>query len=479
MNDVILSRLTEIVGKKHLVTDREGRTCYGYDATNLLFLPDAVVFPDTATEISEILKLANDQGFPVVPRGAGSGFTGGAVPIQGGVVLSLERMNRIIHVDEPDLVAIVEPGVVTADLYEETSKRGLFFPPDPASQEFSTIGGNVAECAGGMRAFKYGVTRDYVLGLEVVLPTGEILKTGGKTMKNVVGYDLMRLFVGSEGTLGIITEIILKLIPLPPARGTIQAFFTAVEDAGRAVSKILEARILPSAMELVDRASLDCVASVHKLDFPRQAQAMLLIEVDGAKAAVVELIRAVQGVCNELHPLSIRASQNEDESAALWTLRRAISPSLARIRPHRLNEDIVVPRSRLPEVMLQIQTIARENDVHIAAFGHAGDGNLHVAVLYDRRNKQESARAENALEDLMRKTIELGGSISGEHGIGISKAAFIPLELGEVSLALMRRIKDVLDPHGILNPGKIFPTEETTRSRFPAHLAGEHHGRDA
>jgi glycolate oxidase len=472
----IQKKLAQILGKEHLLTDWENRTCYGYDATNRLFLPDAVVFPGTTNEISEIVRLANQHRFPVIPRGAGSGFTGGSVPVQRGVVLSLERMNRIIEIDEADLVAVVEPGVVTGQLHRETSRKGLFFPPDPASMEFSTIGGNVAECAGGMRAFKYGVTRDYVLGLEVVLPDGEILQTGGRTIKNVVGYDLMRLFVGSEGTLGIITKITLKLIPLPGARGTIQAFFGALEDAGRAISRVLEARIFPSAMELVDRASLECVAKTRNLDFPREAQAMLLIEVDGPKVAISELIHAVQEVCADFAPLSIRASCDETEAEALWAVRRAISPSLARIRPHRLNEDIVVPRSRLPEVIMRVQAIAKDHQIPIATFGHAGDGNLHVAVLHDRANRHETSRAEAALETVMRTTLELGGSISGEHGIGTSKAAFLPLEVSEVSLELMKRIKGLLDPNGVLNPGKIFLNHVTAPSPFPDSTRGAHHG---
>ncbi len=452
--------LMRIVGKEHVLLDLEGRTCYGYDATNRISMPDAVVFPITASQVSQILRLANDQRFPVIPRGAGSGLTGGALPVEGGVVLSTERMNRILRISAEDLVTVVEPGVVTGDLQREAARHGLFFPPDPASVDFCTLGGNVAECAGGIRAFKYGVTRDYVLGLEVVLPTGEILHTGGQTIKNVVGYDLSRLFVGSEGTLGIVTQITLKLIPLPEARRTTLAFFRRMEDATRAVSRILDIRILPSAMELVDRPSLECVAEATGYTFPRGAMALLLVEVDGPAGSMGEMSRAVQRACMEMDPLETRVSRDEEEAEALWTLRKAISPSLARIRPHRLNEDIVVPMSRLSEAIGRFQEIASAHDVRLTTFGHAGDGNLHVNVLFDRADPEESQRADAAIEAIMRTTLELGGSLSGEHGIGITKAAFLPLEVDETALALMRRIKALLDPRGILNPGKIFPGHE-------------------
>jgi glycolate oxidase len=465
MDREIRRRLVEIAGKEHVLLDGEARTCYAYDATNRPHLPDAVVFPGSAKEISRILRMANEFYIPVIPRGAGSGFTGGAVPVQGGVVLSTERMNRILRIDEEDLMAEVQPGVVTGDFQREVAQRGLFFPPDPASQDFCTLGGNVAECAGGMRALKYGVTRDYVLGLEVVLPTGEILRTGGRTVKNVVGYDLTRLIVGSEGTLGIVTEITLKLIPLPEARRTIEVFFASVEMAVRAVTEVFRARILPSAMELVDRASLDCVAKTRGLSFPSDTGAMLLIEVDGPSAGIDGVARAVQEVCLPLGPVGLKVSQDETEAEALWALRRAISPALARIRPHRLNEDIVVPRSRMPEAIRRFHEIARGHSVQLTSFGHAGDGNLHVNVLYDRADAEESARAESAAEAIMRATVEMGGSLSGEHGIGLTKSAFLRLEVEDEALCLMSRIKALLDPNGILNPGKIFPAKapETLR----------------
>ncbi len=459
MDARIRRELTRIVGRENAFWQIEERTCYGYDATNQLCMPDGVLLPRTSREISHILRAANRHGFAVIPRGAGSGFTGGALPVQGGIVLSMECMDRVLVVDEADLVAVVEPGVVTGEFQKLVEQKGLFFPPDPASQEFCTLGGNVAECAGGMRALKYGVTRDYVLGLEVVLPTGEVIRTGGRTMKNVVGYDLTRLFVGSEGTLGVVTEITLKLIPLPEARRTIQAFFLSVETAMRAVTRILGARILPSALEFVDRPSLDCVSETRGMSFPSEAQALLLIEVDGPESAVGELAEAVGRACLPLAPLAMVVSRDQAEAESLWALRRAISPSLARIRPHRLNEDVVVPRGRLPQAIAQIQEISRRHGVRMTAFGHAGDGNLHVNALFDRADPHESARAAAAAADVMRMAVTLGGSLSGEHGIGVTKAAFLSLEVGPESLALMGRIRGLLDPRGILNPGKIFPEE--------------------
>lgn len=476
MNREIRKHLGKIVGKEHVLTDWEGRTCYGYDATNRLFLPDGVAFPHTAEQISEILSLANRHRIPVIPRGAGSGFTGGALPVQGGIVLSTERMNSIVEIAEGDLVAVVEPGVVTGEFQREVASRGLFYPPDPASMDYCTIGGNVAENAGGMRALKYGVTREYVLGLEVVLPTGEILHTGGRTVKNVVGYDLTRLFVGSEGTLGIITQIALKLLPLPEARGTVQAFFKTVEDATCAVTEILKARILPSAMEFVDRASLDCVAQVRGLDFPNETQAMLLIEVDGPAGAIGDLCGSVEAACEPLEPIELRSSRDETEAESLWALRRAISPSLAHIKPHRLNEDIVIPRGRLPDAIRRIQDIAEEHQIQITAFGHAGDGNLHVNMLFDRADPEETSRAEAAAEAVMRMAVDLGGSLSGEHGIGVTKSAFLPLEIGPLAQKVMQGIKSLLDPQDILNPGKIFPLPSTPAGSSPHTSGGGGHG---
>jgi len=450
-------QLEKILGPKQLKLDWETRVCYGYDATNRLCVPDAVVFPENTSQISRILELANKRGIPVVPRGAGSGFTGGAVPVKGGLVLSTERMNRILSISREDLVAVVQPGVVTGVFQKQAARMGLFYPPDPASQDFSTLGGNVAECAGGMRALKYGVTRDYVLGLEVVLPAGRILRTGGRTVKNVVGYDLTRLMVGSEGTLGIITEITLKLIPLPEARRTVLVFFPTVEGASLAVTRILSEGVLPSAMELVDRACLDCVASSKPVEFPAGTGAMLLVEVDGSQLSVEEEARRVARICESMGSLELRVSRDEAQAEALWSLRRAISPALARIRPHRLNEDVVVPRSRLPQAMERFGQIGQEWQLPVTAFGHAGDGNIHVNVLYDRSDLDEAARAEKAAEAVMRAAVELGGSLSGEHGIGTTKAKFLSLELNPQALELMRSLKELLDPKGILNPGKIFP----------------------
>lgn len=454
-----LKELKEILARDGIRFDWETRVCYGFDATNRSFLPDAVAFPKSAEQVSSILELANRVRFPVVPRGAGSGFTGGALPVMGGLVISTERMNRILSISKEDLVAVVQPGVITGEFQRLVEREGLFFPPDPASHEFCTIGGNVAECAGGMRALKYGVMRDYVLGLEVVLPTGEVIRTGGRTVKNVVGYDLTRLIVGSEGTLGIITEITLKLIPLPKARRTILAFFPSVGAAMKTVTEVFSSGILPSAMELVDRASLECVAKVNPVDFPQESGAMLLIEVDGSRAAVEEEGREIGSICDSSGALRVRVSANEGDAESLWRLRRAVSPSLARIRPHRINEDVVVPRSRLGEAMERFREIGEHYGVPLTTFGHAGDGNIHVNILYDRANPEEQKRAQMAAREVMEVTVRLGGSLSGEHGIGLTKSEFLPLELSPRVLGLMKDIKALLDPNGIMNPGKVFPEE--------------------
>lgn len=453
----IIKELTNIVGKDNILTAREDLICYSYDATNQKFLPDAVVFPKNAQEISLILKMADFEGFPVVPRGAGSGFSGGSLPVQGGVVISFERMNKIIKIDADNLTAIVEPGVVTGDLQTGVEKLGLFYPPDPTSLKFSTIGGNVAENAGGPRAVKYGVTRDYVLGLEVVLPTGEIINTGTQTMKGVVGYDLTKLMVGSEGTLGIVTKIILKLIPLPETTKTMLAVFVDMKDAAKTVSKIISSRIIPSTLEFIDRNCIKCVEDCLNIELPMDADAILLIEVDGDRDLIEKEAAAIKNICLVHGAKEFRLANDKKESKELWKARRAISPSLAKLKPNKINEDIVVPRSKIPDAITEIREIAERYNLTIANFGHAGDGNIHVNIMIDKSNKDELARAEDAVKEIFKLTIELGGTISGEHGIGISKMPYISMELSPAAMDAMEKIKNVLDPKGILNPGKIFP----------------------
>lgn len=456
ISNTVKNELARIVGDENASFSREELVCYAYDATNKLSLPDAVVFPSTPEEISLILKMANSEGFPVIPRGAGTGFSGGSVPVEGGVVVSFERMKKIIEIDTENLIAVVEPGVVTWDLQQAVEKLGLFYPPDPSSLRFSTIGGNIAECAGGPRAVKYGVTKDYVLGLEAVLPTGEIINTGVRTAKGVVGYDLTKLLVGSEGTLAVITKAVLRLLPLPEATKTMLAAFPKMADAARAVSAVIRARVVPATLEIIDRVSIRCVEEYSKAGLP-DVEAMLLIEVDGPKDGLERDGRIVEAICKEHGATDFRAAEGKDEVKKLWEARRSISASLYRIKPNKINEDIVVPRSKIPELVEGLGRISAARGVLIASFGHAGDGNIHVNVMYDKKSAKEAQDADAAVTDVFKLTIELGGTISGEHGVGNAKQKYIEMELTPAVIAAMKSIKAALDPRGILNPGKIFP----------------------
>ncbi|HBG45471.1 MAG TPA: glycolate oxidase subunit GlcD [Deltaproteobacteria bacterium] len=470
ISNIVKNELKRIAGERSVSFSKEELLCYSYDATNTLHLPEAVVFPTGPEEISLILKMANSEGFPVIPRGAGTGFSGGSLPVEGGVVISFERMKRIIEVDTENLIAVAEPGVVTWDLQQEVERHGLFYPPDPSSLKVSTIGGNIAECAGGPRAVKYGVTRDYILGLEVVLPTGEIVNTGVRTAKGVVGYDLTRLMVGSEGTLGIVTKAILRLLPLPEATKTMLALFGDMKKAAAATSAIIRGKVIPSTLEIMDRVSLRCVEEYSKAGLP-DVEALLLIEVDGPKGSVEKEAEAVRAICLEYGATDFRAAADKHEVKELWKARRAISASLYRVKPNKINEDIVVPRSRIPELVEGLKGISKDRGVLIASFGHAGDGNIHVNVMYDKKDPVEAASALDAVTDVFRLTVGLGGTISGEHGVGTAKSRYIGMELTPVAIDAMKKIKAALDPRGILNPGKIFPKAveaepETSKAGF-------------
>lgn len=465
----VKNELVRILGEKNVSLSREELVCYAYDATNRLSLPDAVVFPSSADQISLILKMANSEGFAVIPRGAGTGFSGGSVPVEGGVVVSFERMKNILEIDTENLVAVVEPGVVTWELQQEVERLGLFYPPDPSSMKFSTIGGNIAECAGGPRAVKYGVTKDYVLGLEVVLPTGEIINTGVRTAKGVVGYDLTRLLVGSEGTLGVVTKAVLRLLPLPEATKTMLASFPKMVDAARAVSAIIRGKVVPSTLEIMDAVSVRCVEEYAKAGLPA-VEAMLLIEVDGPKAAIENDAATVERICAEHGATGFRAAEGKDEVKKLWQARRSISAALYRIRPNKINEDIVVPRSRIPELVEGLGRISADRGVLIAGFGHAGDGNIHVNVMYDKKSVVEAEAAEAAVVDVFRLALGLGGTMSGEHGVGTAKQKYLDMELTPDAVETMKRIKAALDPKGVLNPGKIFP-KTAAGTKGPAKAA--------
>jgi glycolate oxidase len=454
-----IDALIAAVGAAHVRTDDESRTHYGTDALKRGRPADVVVLPGATVEIAAVARLCHDHRVPLVPRGAGTGYTGGAVPSHGGVVLSLERLNRIIEIDEANLLAIVEPCVLTGDLQEAVERIGLFYPPDPASLGQSSIGGNVAECAGGPRAFKYGTTKRYVLGLEAVLPTGEVIETGGKVVKNVVGYDLTQLLVGSEGTLAVITRITLRLVPRPPVQATLRATFRSVESAVNAVTRIIRARVVPAAIELVDGESLEAVArnlGVRTLA-PEGTAAILLLEVDGVPPAVEEEAARVEEACRAAGATELRRARDEDERRELWRVRRELSLSLKMVAPLKLNHDVVVPKGRIPQLFELVDRLRLDYRLRIPLFGHAGDGNIHVNIMVDPQDAAELARAREAERTLFEGVVALEGSISGEHGIGFSKAPFLPIEVSPVEIALMKRVKQAFDPHGILNPGKIFP----------------------
>ncbi|HKE84797.1 MAG TPA: FAD-linked oxidase C-terminal domain-containing protein [Vicinamibacterales bacterium] len=458
--DSIVSRLKEHVGAEHVRADAASLAAYAADALGQGHLPDVVVTPSNANEISAIARLCNEHRVPLVVRGAGTGYTGGAVPTCGGVVLSMERMNRILEIDELNLLAVVEPNVITGDLQRAVERVGLFYPPDPASLATSSIGGNVAECAGGPRAFKYGTTKRYVLALEAVLPTGEIVQTGSKAVKNVVGYDLTQLLVGSEGTLAIITRITLRLIPKPPARATLSASFASVEQAVQAVTSLIDRRVVPAAIELVDADSIRAVeAFVGHAVVPSGANAQLIVECDGTEAAVEEEIVRVVSACRDGGSLQITRAATDAEREDVWSVRRQLSFSLRATGLLKINHDIVVPRGRVPQLFETLADLKTRHALQIASFGHAGDGNIHVNLMIAKQDEAARARARAAERELFERVVALEGSISGEHGIGFAKAPYLPIELSADVIALMKRVKASFDPNGILNPGKMFPSQ--------------------
>jgi len=452
----IIAKIEATVGPQHVTTAEEDLLCYAYDATNRHYRPDAVVFPGNTTEVSAIMRAANELRFFVVPRGGGTGMTGGALAIQGGVIMVMTRFDRIVSIDRDNLVAEVEPGVITGHFQEVVERQGLFYPPDPSSAAYSTLGGNVAECAGGPRAVKYGVTRDYVLGLEVVLPTGEVITTGTRTAKGVVGYDLTRLLVGSEGTLGVITKMVLRLLPLPGVARTLRAVFVQIQDAARTVSEIMRSGMMPRSVEFLDQAAIRCVEDYLHIGLPVDAGAMLLIQVDGSALAADAALEQLAGICKQGGARQIQIAASEQEAADLWRARHAISPALFRLGPDKINEDIVVPRSRIPEMVEWIDDLRKRTGLTMVTFGHAGDGNIHFNIMLDKGDKETLSKAEAAIEALFRQTIAMGGTLSGEHGVGVTKAAYLDMELGRAEIALMKRIKVAFDPNGVLNPGKIF-----------------------
>ncbi len=458
MKNSIIDRLKSISGDLHCKTDMEDRLCYSYDSGYLSRVPDAVLFPENTDEISHILKLANKEKFSVIPRGAGTGMTGGSVPLSdGGIVLSLLRLKNIKKIDTDNFISVVEPGVVTGVFHRKVEKLKLFYPPDPSSSDFCTLGGNAAECAGGPHAVKYGVTKDYVLGLEVVLPTGEIIHTGVQTAKGVVGYDLTKLIVGSEGTLGVITELTLRLLALPLSVSTMTAMFDSVDAAACAVSEIIRQGVIPRTIEYMDRASIKCVERFLDSDIVEKAEALLIIEVDGTVRQTKEDMLNLKELCFDQKAVFVETAKNKAEVEKLWKARKSISSSLFCYGPDKINEDIVVPRNRIPDMVKKIEELKDKSGLYLVSFGHAGDGNIHFNIMLDKTDKTAFKKAELIIDELFDYTVRLGGSISGEHGIGITKLPFIIKEINSVELDLMKKIKTLFDPNNILNPGKIFP----------------------
>jgi glycolate oxidase len=452
----VFRELQTISGKPYVTKETEELLCYSYDATGISHLPDMVVFPGSEIEISKILQLASKERLIVVPRGTGSGMTGGSVPVKGGLIMVLTRMNKIIDIDEENFTVRVQPGVIVSDIHQAVEEKGLFYPPDPSSSSICTIGGNVGECAGGPRAVKYGVTRDYVLGLRAVLPSGKVIKTGVSTAKGVAGYDLTRLIVGSEGTLAVVTEITLKLLPKPEAVKTMAVLFDSMAKAARAVSGIMKHTVMPRCVEYLDEACLHLIQNHLSFDPPKNIKALLIIELDGALDTVEKDAERIKKFCFSSDALDVMTAKTPAEAQTLWEARKALSPILYKLAPHKINEDIVVPINKIPDMVEVTQRIQRTSGLNVVSFGHAGDGNIHCNIMYDKSNGDELERAEKALKELFRETLRLGGTITGEHGVGITKKRFLPDEIGETQIELMRGIKAVFDPLNILNPGKIF-----------------------
>jgi len=452
-----LNELRDIVGAEHVLASPEDLICYSYDGTFAEHVPDAVVSPASTEQVSAILQVACREEIPVIPRGMASGLAAGTVPLSGGLVLNLTRMNRVLEIDEENMTATAQAGAITADLAAAVEAKGLFYPPDPASIRHSTLGGNVACNSGGPRCLKYGVTGDYVMALEAVLADGRALRTGTKCLKDVTGYDLVHLLVGSEGTLAVVTEVTVRLIPKPQAKRTALAVFDDLEAASKAVNSILRSGVLPATLEIVDETAVQCVEDYMHLGLDCTAEAMLIVETDGDPESAAREIERVAQVCRQGGAKEITVAGNAAESDELWRARRSVSPSLGRVRPNKLGEDIVVPRAAIPDMVARIKAISLKHDLPIVIFGHAGDGNLHPNILFDKRDEEEWKRVERAVADLFASAVELGGTLSGEHGVGALKLPYLEMALGPLAIEVMGSIKRALDPKNILNPGKVLP----------------------
>lgn len=452
----VIAALKAIVGDENVIVDPDRVEPYGADAVKEKFPPEAVVFPATTEEMSAVIRLANEHMFPITARGGGVGYTGGAVPVDGGIVVGTDRMKKIIELNTDDLYIVCQPGLTTFEVQQAAAELGLMFAPDPASYKDSYIGGNIAENAGGMRTPKYGVTKHHVLGLEVVTGTGEVIRTGGRTVKNVVGFDLTGLMNGSEGMLGIITEATLKLMPMPEATSTVRANFTSMEAACKVLTKFTPHGLLPMAMEVLDKFCVAAVEENFAFGLSPDAEAIILVAVDGSKEEVERQAILVEEIIKENGGFDVLRARSAEEENKLWDVRRAISPSLMKYGTLKINEDVVVPRSRVPELVARIEQIGKKHNTFVANFGHAGDGNIHVNFVVDRDDPEQVARARKCVAETFALSVELGGTISGEHGIGYVKAAYMDYAVDPETLAIMKSIKKVFDPNGILNPGKMF-----------------------
>jgi glycolate oxidase len=452
----LMKEFESILGAENVFRDEADQLTYSYDAAVLdPVLPSVALRPKTSEDLGRIVRLCNENTLPLTVRGAGTNLSGGTIPKAGGVVVLTTALNRIIEINEEDLYAVVQPGVVTAKLAATVEARGLFYPPDPGSQAVSTLGGNVAENAGGLRGLKYGVTRDYVMALRFFDANGEVVKTGARTVKCVTGYNLGGLLVGSEGTLGIFDEITLKLVPVPGSRKAMMAVFNEVSRASETVSAIIANRIVPATLEIMDNFTIRAVEEFSRVGLPVDAAALLLIEVDGHPAQVEEDAMKVESLCRQMGAMAIRVAQSAEERDKVWEARRMALSALAKLKPTVVLEDATVPRSKLPAMIRALEDIGKRFDLSIGTFGHAGDGNLHPTILTDRRNKEEWVRVERAIDAIFEKALELGGTLSGEHGIGLAKSRFLEKETGRAAILYSRRIKAALDPKNILNPGKI------------------------
>ncbi|MCP3876740.1 MAG: FAD-binding protein [Desulfobacteraceae bacterium] len=456
INQSIIKALKNIVGPEHLLSEKEDMYTYSYDAAVLTpRMPSAAVMPASTEELGRIVSLCHENCIPITVRGSGTNLSGGTIPETSGIVLLTGLLNKIIEINEQDMYAVVQPGVVTATLAAAVEQKGLFYPPDPGSQLVSTLGGNVAENAGGLRGLKYGVTKDYVMGLHFFDARGNYVKTGSRTVKCATGYNLTGLMTGSEGTLGILDEIILKLIPAPIARQSMVAVYDTIEQASETVAGIIAARIIPATLEILDNFTIRAVEDYSRVGLPIDAAALLLIEVDGHPVVVKEDGEKVEALCRKMGAKEIKVAETEKERDKIWAARRSALSALAKLKPTLVLEDATVPRSKIPDMVLALQQIASEFNIDIGTFGHAGDGNLHPTILTDRRNTEEFKRVEEAIEAIFDKALTLGGTLSGEHGTGLAKAPFLEKEAGFSSVLFSRQLRRALDPQNILNPGKI------------------------